>query len=180
MQVDGVAFGQRVRELRRRRGWSTQDLHDVTGVGVGTINSLERGKTANPDPWVTHALALAFGCPSAGDMLAWLAARERGEPHTPAPGTAPPYGPPRVPVAPPRPEPWSVGDLRLDVLVEQLLRGFWRAQATGAGRGQAAHLTTLGVGLWLLSPPVRRARGPAPRRGGPGGRRVGAGRGARR
>ena len=160
MQVDGVAFGQRVHELRRRRGWSVHDLHDVTGIAAATISNLERGKTRNPDPWVTHALALAFGCPSAGDMVAWLAARERGEPYAPAGGAAPPYGPPRVPVAPPARETWTVGDVRLDVLVEQLLRGYWRAAAGGAARGQVTQLTTLGVGLWLLTPPGRGSQKP--------------------
>ena len=170
LQVDGVAFGERLREMRRRRGWSVHDLHDVTGVAASTISELERGKTVTPAPWVTHALALAFGCPSAGDMVAWLEARERGEPYTPVGGPGTPFGPPRVPVEEPPgapASPWAVTELRLDVLVEQLLRGFWRAQRAEAGPGQAAQLTTLGVGLWLLSPrgrPAPRGRVPRARR----------------
>jgi DNA-binding XRE family transcriptional regulator len=173
MQVDGKAFGVRLREMRRRRGWSVHDLHDVTGVAASTISELERGKTASPEPWVTHALALAFGCPSAGDMVAWLSARERGEPYAPAAGTAPPFGPPRVPVGAPV-GPQAVGEVRLDVLVELLLRGLWRAQASGPGDGEPVQLTTLGVGLFLLSPRRGRSQGrQTRRRGGRAPRRMG-------
>ena len=163
MFVDGIAFGKRLRERRQFRGWSVHDLHDVTGIAASTISNLERGKTTNPEPWVTHALAVAMGCPSAGDMLAWLDARDRGEAYEPAGGRGVPFGPARVPGTVPATAGVAgvpgVGDVRLDVLVEQLLRGYWRAQAGGAGRGQVAQLTTLGVGLWLLSPRTgRRAR----------------------
>ena len=170
MQVDGVVFGARMKERRKKLGWSVHDLHDVTGVAASTISDLETGKTPKPAPWVTHALAVAMGCPSAGDLLAWMAARERGEPYEPASGRGLPFGPSRLPGAKAA---QAVGDVRLDVLVEQLLRGVWRAQAAGEGRGSATQVTTLGVGLVLLSPRAPRL-GRQRRRRGSAGWRAGA------
>ena len=167
MQVDGLVFGARMKERRRALGWSVHDLHDVTGVAASTISELERGKTPNPAPWVTHALAVAMGCPSAGDLLAWLDAREKGEPYEPQSGRGLPFGPAKVPGQGARTARAAqvVEQVRLDVLVEQLLRGVWRAQAAGEGRGSATQVTTLGVGLVLLSPRGQRAlRRPTRRR----------------
>lgn len=168
MQVDGVVFGARMREQRKKRGWSVHDLHDVTGVAASTISDLENGKTANPAPWVTHALAVALGCPSAGDMVAWAAAREKGQPYEPEGGRGLPFGPARVPgESGAGKEPVLGAGATLDVLTELLLRGLWRAQATGPGDGEVAQFTTLGLGLFLLHPPGRRGRR--------GRRRAGAG-----
>jgi transcriptional regulator with XRE-family HTH domain len=177
MQVDGVAFGRRLRQRRQQLGWSTEDLHAVTGVAGATINELENGKTKAPQPWVTHALAVALGCPSAGDLVAWMDARDQGRPYEPQAGRGTAFGPARPPGAGAAGAVRRLADeVRLDVLVEQLLRGVWRAQAAGEGRGSATQVTTLGVGLVLLGPRVR--RGPSRRRAGgrgPGGRRGGAG-----
>lgn len=167
MQVDGVVFGARMRQTRKRRGWSVHDLHDVTGVAASTISDLENGKTANPAPWVTHVLAVALGCPSAGDMVAWAAARERGEPYEPEGGRGLPFGPARVPGVGGT-EPVLGAGATLDVLTELLLRGLWRAQAASPRDGDAAQLTTLGLGLFLLHPRARGRRGPARRRGAAG------------
>lgn len=121
MQVDGLVFGARMKERRRTLGWSVHDLHAVTGVASSTISDLERGRTPSPAPWVTHALAVAMGCPSAGDLLSWMAARERGEAYEPEAGRGAPFGPARLPGA------GRSDDVRLDLLVEQLLRGVARA-----------------------------------------------------
>ena len=168
MQVDGVEFGTRLRQRRKTLGWSVHDLHDVTGIAASTISELEQGKTRNPAPWVTHALAVAMGCPSAGDMVAWMGSREQGHPYDPAGGRGTPYGPARPPGegmgGMGGREPVLGAGATLDVLTELLLRGLWRAQAAGPGDGfgfEAAQLTTLGVGVFLLSP---RGRG-RPRRG---------------
>ena len=41
------AFAARLRELRRRRGWTQEELADQTGLSADTIRRLERGKN-NP------------------------------------------------------------------------------------------------------------------------------------
>lgn len=49
-----------VRELRRRKGWSQQDLADASGVGQDTISSLELGRH-QPRPSTLRKIAAAFG-----------------------------------------------------------------------------------------------------------------------
>jgi len=53
-------FGERLKELRDRAGWSQQDLATEAGLGIATVAKLERGVT---DPsWSTvTALAKALG-----------------------------------------------------------------------------------------------------------------------
>lgn len=49
-----------VRELRRRKGWSQQDLASASGVGQDTISSLELGRH-EPRPSTLRKIAAAFG-----------------------------------------------------------------------------------------------------------------------
>lgn len=39
-------LGQRIRELRKQRGWSLQGLASETGISVGTLSQVERGITS--------------------------------------------------------------------------------------------------------------------------------------
>jgi transcriptional regulator with XRE-family HTH domain len=41
--MDAVRFGQAIRALRRRRGWTQQRLADVVGVSRPVIGRIERG-----------------------------------------------------------------------------------------------------------------------------------------
>ncbi len=49
-----------VRELRRRKGWSQQELADASGVGQDTISSLELGRH-EPRPSTLRKIAGALG-----------------------------------------------------------------------------------------------------------------------
>lgn len=49
-----------VRKLRRRKGWSQQDLASASGVGQDTISSLELGRH-EPRPSTLRKIANAFG-----------------------------------------------------------------------------------------------------------------------
>ncbi len=49
-----------VRELRRRKGWSQQNLADASGVGQDTISSLELGRH-QPRPSTLRKIAGALG-----------------------------------------------------------------------------------------------------------------------
>lgn len=39
-----VAFGERIRELRKRRGWRQIDLAEETGIHENYVSDLEAGK----------------------------------------------------------------------------------------------------------------------------------------
>lgn len=52
------AIGERVEDLRKRRGWTANDLADASGVGQGTVLAIERGQTS---PTVDTVAAIAAG-----------------------------------------------------------------------------------------------------------------------
>lgn len=57
------AIGRRIRELRVRRGFTQQQLADLSGVGVMAISAIERGQ-ANPKidtlERIAHALTVTL------------------------------------------------------------------------------------------------------------------------
>ena len=53
-------FGERLRRARERAGLGQRDLADAAGVGVATVNRLERGQT-QARPVTVRRLAAALG-----------------------------------------------------------------------------------------------------------------------
>jgi len=51
---------ERVREMRRQKGWTLEELSSASGVSRSMISQIERG-SANPTLGVAHRLASAFG-----------------------------------------------------------------------------------------------------------------------
>jgi transcriptional regulator with XRE-family HTH domain len=56
----GQAVCQRVRELRKRRGWTLEELSAACGVSRSMLSEIERGR-ANPTLVVAYRIARAFG-----------------------------------------------------------------------------------------------------------------------
>jgi transcriptional regulator with XRE-family HTH domain len=139
LNVDGVAFGARVQELRLARGWSLENLRDASGVPLMTLSNLENGKTTAPHPALTMALAETFGFATSFGLLA---------------GREPEIGPGQGPAAPPPPP--GFGATTLEDLVKSLLRGVWgaqdaRAAADGAARERPSGVISLAVGVVVLA-----------------------------
>ena len=57
----------RVRELRRKKGWTLEEMSAACGVSRSMLSEVERGK-ANPTLAVAYRIALAFGM-SLGDLV---------------------------------------------------------------------------------------------------------------
>ena len=57
MELDGM----KLREIRLDRGYSQQELADMTGVARDTISKLETGDRPNPYPRTLRKLAEALG-----------------------------------------------------------------------------------------------------------------------
>jgi len=76
------AWGDRVRRLRRRKGWTQEELADRTGIGRRYIGSIETGDVENPEPATVKKLAKAFGVSmrSIGEPLKWW--DDEGRPNT--------------------------------------------------------------------------------------------------
>lgn len=55
-----LAFGQRVRELRSRRGWSQEDFSHHIGLDRTYVSGIERG-VRNPTLDVLYKLAQGLG-----------------------------------------------------------------------------------------------------------------------
>ena len=53
-------LGRRVKKLRADRGWSLEELANVSGVSKSMLSEIEREK-ANPTLTVTYRIARAFG-----------------------------------------------------------------------------------------------------------------------
>src|SRR5689334_15453518 len=53
-------FGHRLRELRKKRGMTQEDLEAASGVAQEYISGLERGVRSNPSREVIKSLALAL------------------------------------------------------------------------------------------------------------------------
>lgn len=63
----GLAVCQRVRELRKRRGWTLEELSAACGVSRSMLSEIERGR-ANPTLVVAYRIARAFGM-SLGELV---------------------------------------------------------------------------------------------------------------
>jgi transcriptional regulator with XRE-family HTH domain len=70
-QGDAQAIGHvlcaRVRELRRKKGWTLEETSAACGVSRSMLSEIERGR-ANPTLAVAYRIALAFGM-SLGDLV---------------------------------------------------------------------------------------------------------------
>lgn len=53
---EGIAFGKRVRELRRERGWSQEQLAEAAGMNWLQVGHIERGSS---DPKLSTIVKLA-------------------------------------------------------------------------------------------------------------------------
>jgi len=63
MEVDGM----KLREIRLDRGYSQEELHQLTGISRDTISRLETGDRPNPHPSTLRKLADALEV-SVGDI----------------------------------------------------------------------------------------------------------------
>ena len=63
----GHALCQRVRELRRKKGWTLEQTSAACGVSKSMLSEIERGR-ANPTLAVAYRIAQAFGM-SIGEMI---------------------------------------------------------------------------------------------------------------
>ncbi|QQG36722.1 MAG: helix-turn-helix transcriptional regulator [Micavibrio aeruginosavorus] len=54
-------FGQNVRKLRERKGWSQEDLSEYSGLHRTYISGIERG-VRNPTIDIVQRVAVALGC----------------------------------------------------------------------------------------------------------------------
>src|SRR3954447_5553544 len=74
-EVVGRVLCDRVRELRRKRGWSLEQMGAACGVSRSMLSEVERGR-ANPTLAVAWRIARAFGM-SLGDLVETPAASPR-------------------------------------------------------------------------------------------------------
>lgn len=58
--VEGSSFGQRLRLLRARKGWSQVMLAEQSGLSSNGINKLEQDQTSRPRATTVHRLATAL------------------------------------------------------------------------------------------------------------------------
>lgn len=63
--VGPMALGERIKELRKARGWNQTDLAARAGLRQGTIANLETGARDNPTQETLDKLARAFDIPIA-------------------------------------------------------------------------------------------------------------------
>lgn len=61
VQPEAVVFGQRLRELRQKRGHTLQSLADLTGMSFPFISEMERGLKV-PSLTTLIRLAVALEC----------------------------------------------------------------------------------------------------------------------
>jgi transcriptional regulator with XRE-family HTH domain len=63
----GVVLCTRMRDLRRKKGWTLEEMSAACGVSRSMLSEIERGR-ANPTLAVAYRIALAFGI-SLGDLV---------------------------------------------------------------------------------------------------------------
>lgn len=69
LSLDLGCWGQRVRVLRKRKGWTVRQLSDRSGVGRTTISNIETGQHPNPGLDVLVRLQHALGLDSIEALL---------------------------------------------------------------------------------------------------------------
>lgn len=72
--MDGRLLGARLRDLRRRRGETLEQVSDATGLSVAMLSRIERGERL-PSPDSVEALARHFGLPVDDLLSDTIAAR---------------------------------------------------------------------------------------------------------
>lgn len=75
LRLDLSRWGQRVRELREREGWTVRELAGRTGVSRTTISAIETGKHPNPGLDVLVRLQYGLGLDSIESLLGELPSR---------------------------------------------------------------------------------------------------------
>ena len=68
--------GDRLREFRRRKGWTQEELATASDVGLWTVRRIEAGETPNPE--TLKALAAAFDV-EVGELTTRLTVAELAE-----------------------------------------------------------------------------------------------------
>jgi transcriptional regulator with XRE-family HTH domain len=66
-EAAGRMLRQRIKELRKKRGWTLEQTSAACGVSKSMLSEIERGR-ANPTLAVAYRIAQAFGMPL-GDMI---------------------------------------------------------------------------------------------------------------
>ncbi|WP_302673008.1 helix-turn-helix domain-containing protein [uncultured Clostridium sp.] len=59
-QDETIKLSDRIKDLRKQKGWTQADLHKKTGISMGMIGGIENG-TRNPSDKSINKLAEAFG-----------------------------------------------------------------------------------------------------------------------
>lgn len=59
--MEHKSIGEKIRNLRLERQMSLGDLNKLTGVAIGTIGDIERGKVTNPGIFTLKKIARALG-----------------------------------------------------------------------------------------------------------------------
>jgi transcriptional regulator with XRE-family HTH domain len=59
---NGKAFGVRVEKMRTRRGLTTQELAEQTGISYQSLWRIERGQHKEPGVFTAAKIARALGC----------------------------------------------------------------------------------------------------------------------
>ncbi|HZA05615.1 MAG TPA: helix-turn-helix domain-containing protein [Propionibacteriaceae bacterium] len=85
----GGAFGERLRSLRERAGFTQEELADRAGLTPNAVSALERGTRTHPYPHTVRSLADALGLSSSerADLVGAVPRRGRSQPEGPAAAT---------------------------------------------------------------------------------------------
>ncbi|MDK1031673.1 MAG: XRE family transcriptional regulator, partial [Planctomycetia bacterium] len=68
--ASGASFGARLRNLRKAKGWTLQDLSEATGIAKSYLSQVETGYVYPPRDAKIHLLAAALGA-DADEMTQW-------------------------------------------------------------------------------------------------------------
>lgn len=75
LQYYSAHFSERLKTLRKKKGWSTRRLADAMGMSPSLVTKLERGR-ANPELATLLRLQRAFGLCSIEELLGDLPSAE--------------------------------------------------------------------------------------------------------
>lgn len=77
IRMSWQAFGERIRELREKRGLTREALAEKTGVSAVYIKKLEAGERTSPSLPALASIARALGATLQIDLVERAAARKR-------------------------------------------------------------------------------------------------------